>query len=76
MIDKQFQSKERKKSKMEDMLWVSMDVGKEKWFVGGAYIVPVSSSRWRRAEDLVVKDIARFTEEGQVVVAGDWNSSP
>ena len=33
MIDKQFQSKERKKSKMEDMLWVSMDVGKEKWFV-------------------------------------------
>ena len=38
MIDKQFQSKERKKSKMEDMLWVSMDVGKEKWFVGGAYM--------------------------------------
>ena len=29
-----------------------------------------------RAEDLVEemgKDIARFTEEGQVVVAGDWN---
>ena len=53
-----------------------MDVGKEKWFVGGAYMVPVSSSRWRRAEDLVKemgKDIARFTEEGQVVVAGDWN---
>ena len=38
--------------------------------------MPVSSSRWRRAEDLVEemgKDIARFTEEGQVVVAGDWN---
>jgi len=38
--------------------------------------VPVSSSRWRKAADIVEeigKDVARFTEEGQVVVAGDWN---
>ena len=38
--------------------------------------MPVSSSRWRKAADIVEeigKDVARFTEEGQVVVAGDWN---
>jgi hypothetical protein len=76
MIDKQCQSRERRKSKLEDLIWVSIEIGGEKLFVGGAYIVPVSSSRWRKAADIVEeigKDVARFTEEGQVVVAGDWN---
>jgi len=76
MIDKQFQSREMKKSKLEDLIWVSVDIGGEKVFIGGVYIVPVGSSRWRKAEEIVEeigRDVAGLVGKGQVVVAGDWN---
>ena len=76
MIDKQYNSREVRKSKLEDLIWVRVDIGREKIFVGGTYLVPASSSRGRKAEQLVEEigtDVARFTQEGQVVVAGDWN---
>lgn len=40
------------------------------------YLVPPSSSRARRAAELVEeigKDVARFRLEGRVILAGDWN---
>ena len=55
-------------------MWV--EVGREKIYVGGAYIVPGSSARVRTADEIVRElgnDVARYTKEGQVVVAGDWN---
>ena len=76
MIDKQYNSREVRKSKLEDLIWVRVEVGGERVFVGGAYIVPVTSSRRRKAREIVEEigiDVARFTMEGQVVVAGDWN---
>jgi len=50
--------------------------GDEKLFVGGIYIVPTSSSRARKAEELIqelAEDIARYQQEGTVMVGGDWN---
>ena len=50
--------------------------GEEKLFVGGMYIVPTSSSRARKAEELIqelAEDIARYQQEGTVMVGGDWN---
>ena len=76
MIDRQFQSREMRKSKLEDLIWVKVEVGKEKMFIGGAYIVPVASSRSRKAEGIVEelgRDVAGYAGKGQVVVAGDWN---
>jgi hypothetical protein len=38
--------------------------------------VPGASSRNKKAEMLVEElgtDVARFTQQGQVVIAGDWN---
>jgi len=48
----------------------------EKMFVGGVYLVPASSTRKWKAREIIGeigKDIARFTQEGHVVLAGDWN---
>ena len=53
MVDKQLRSREIRKSKLEDLMWVEVDVGREKIVIGGAYLVPESSSRGRKAEQLV-----------------------
>ena len=76
MVDKQLRSREIRKSKLEDLMWVEVDVGREKIVIGGAYSVPESSSRGRKAEQLVEeigRDVARFALEGEVMIAGDWN---
>ena len=76
MVDKQLRSREIRKSKLEDLMWVEVDVGREKIVIGGAYLVPESSSRGRKAEQLVEeigRDVARFALEGEVMIAGDWN---
>ena len=57
-------------------MWVEVDVGREKIVIGGAYLVPESSSRGRKAKQLVEeigRDVARFALEGEVMIAGDWN---
>ena len=38
---------------MEDLIWVRVEVGREKIYVGGAYIVPGSSARARTADEIV-----------------------
>ena len=76
LVCEDLRSKEVKKSKHEDMLWVCVEGGDEKLFVGGIYIVPTSSSRARKAEELIqelAEDIARYQQEGTVMVGGDWN---
>jgi hypothetical protein len=76
MVDKQLQSREMRRSKLEDLIWVRLEIGQERVFIGGTYLVPEASSRRRKAEQLVEeigKDVARFAREGEVVVAGDWN---
>src|SRR4051812_48673304 len=72
MVDKQLQSREMRRSKK---IWVRLEIGQERVFIGGTYLVPEASSRCRKAEHLVEeigKDVARYAREGEVV-AGDWN---
>ena len=45
LVCEDLRSKEVKKSKHEDMLWVCVEGGDEKLLVGGIHIVPTSSSR-------------------------------
>ena len=52
MIDKQYHSREARKSKLEDIVWVTVQLGREKVFVGGVYLVPSTSSRGRKAQDM------------------------
>ena len=76
MVDKQYNTREIRRSKFEDLIWVQVEVGREKMFVGGVYLVPASSTRKWKAREIIGeigKDIARFTQEGHVVLAGDWN---
>ena len=77
MVDKQHTSREMRRSELEDLIWVRVEVGREKMFVGGVYLVPGSSTRKGKAREIIEKeiggDIARFTQEGHVVLAGDWN---
>jgi hypothetical protein len=76
MVDKQLQSREMRRSELEDLIWVRVEIGKERLFIGGTYLVPEASSRCRKAEQMVEeigRDVARFALDGEVVVAGDWN---
>jgi hypothetical protein len=70
MVDKRFQSKEVRRSKQEDLIWVKIEIGSEQLFIGGTYIVPVESSRWRKAEEIVEevgRDVAGFVDKGLVI---------
>src|SRR3954470_6125890 len=76
MVDERLKSRFIKESKMEDLIWVCVEFEHEKMFVGGAYLVPPSSTRTHKAKELVTEiggDVARFCLEGQVILAGDWN---
>jgi hypothetical protein len=61
-------------SKLEDLLWVCIECENERLFVGGVYLVPPSSSRAFKADELVEeigRDLARFCLEGQAMLLGD-----
>ena len=76
MVDERLKSRFMKESKMEDLIWVCVELENEKVFVGGVYLVPPSSTRTHKAKELVTEiggDVARFCLEGQVILAGDWN---
>ena len=66
MVDKQHTSREMRRSELEDLIWVRVEVGREKMFVGGVYLVPGSSTRKGKAREIIEKeiggDIARFTQ--------------
>ena len=50
--------------------------GGDEKLLGGMCIVPTSSSRARKAEELIqelAEDRARYQQEGTVMVGGDWN---
>ena len=76
MVDERLKSRFIKESQNEDLIWVCVEFENEKVFVGGAYLVPPSSTRTHKAKELVTEiggDVARFCLEGQVILAGDWN---
>ena len=45
MVDLSMRAKEVRRSTLEDLIWVCLEVGKEKLYVGGVYLVPNTSSR-------------------------------
>ena len=45
MVDLNIRAKEVKRSTQEDLIWVCLEIGKEKLYVGGVYLVPNTSSR-------------------------------
>ena len=55
MIDKQYNSREMRRSKLEDLIWVRVEVGKEKVFVGGVYLVPGTSLERGKLKSLFKK---------------------
>ena len=76
MVEERMKCRLIRKSKYEDLIWVCIEWEDEKLFVGGAYLVPPSSSRARKADELVEeigRDVARFCLEGETLLAGDWN---
>ena len=63
MVEERMKCRLIRKSKYEDLIWVCIEWEDEKLFVGGAYLVPPSSSRARKADELVEeigRDVARF----------------
>lgn len=64
-------TREVKRSKTSDVIWVEIKMGEEVLLVAGVY--------WSPGEDLVEsiqeleEDIGRFKEQGKVVVMGDFN---
>ena len=76
MVEERMKCRLIRKIKNEDLIWVCIEWEDEKLFVGGAYLVPPSSSRARKADELVAeigRDVARFCLEGETLLAGDWN---
>jgi hypothetical protein len=76
LVDVKIRSKEVRKSTLEDLLWVCLEVGKEKLYVGGIYLVPNTSSRANKVQDQIAEleqDLALYRMDGRVLLAGDWN---
>ena len=76
MVDERVKCRKIRESKLEDLLWVCIELEQERMFVGGTYLVPHTSSRARKANELVEeigRDVTRFCLEGQVILVGDWN---
>jgi len=76
MVDERLKCRQVRMSNLEDLIWICIEFESERLFVGGVYLVPPSSSRWQKADELVGEigaDVARFCLEGQVILAGDWN---
>ena len=76
MVEEKMKCRLIRKSRFEDLIWVCIEWESEKLFVGEAYLVPPSSSRARKADELVEeigRDVARFCLEGETLLAGDWN---
>ena len=68
MVEEKMKCRLIRKSRFEDLIWVCIEWESEKLFVGGAYLVPPSSSRARKADELVEeigRDVARFCLEGE-----------
>ena len=76
LVDVKIRAKEVRKSTLEDLLWVCLEVGKEKLYVGGIYLVPNTSSRANKVQDQIAEleqDLALYRMDGRVLLAGDWN---
>jgi exonuclease III len=76
MVDERLKCRQIRMSNLEDLIWICIEFESERLFVGGVYLVPPSSSRFHKADELVREigaDVARFCLEGQVILAGDWN---
>ena len=64
-----------RKSTLEDLIWVCLEIGKGKLYVGGIYLVPNTSSRANKVLNQIAEmeqDIATYTLDGRVLIAGDW----
>ena len=76
MVDVRIRAKEMRKSTLEDLIWVCLEIGKEKLYVGGIYLVPNTSSRANKVVNQIAEmeqDIATYSLDGRILVAGDWN---
>ena len=76
MVEESLKCRVMRKSELEDSMWICVEFENERVFVGGVYLVPPSSSRARKADELVEeigRDVARFNLAGQVILVGDWN---
>ena len=76
LVDVRIRAKEMRKSTLEDLIWVCLEIGKEKLYVGGIYLVPNTSSRANKVVNQIAEmeqDIATYCLDGRILVAGDWN---
>jgi hypothetical protein len=76
MVDLSIRAKEVKRSTQEDLIWVCLEIGKEKLYVGGVYLVPNTSSRANKVPNQLAEleqDLALYRLDGRALVAGDWN---